>query len=74
MIFNFRKGDRVVMTPSSTPSTEEIGNALAISFEQVLRNKFVCTIVQKGVMLALPFIEPKHYGRFIEGIKKENKI
>lgn len=70
MIFKFRGGDKVVMTPSSTPPVEEICTSLTVIFEQVLRNKIVCSAAQKLIKLVPPIIEPKHKGRFIEGIKK----
>ncbi len=66
MLFNFRSNDRVIMTPSSTPSTEEICLSLVNVFQQVVKNKFICNVIKKAIVFAPPIVEPKHYGKFIE--------
>lgn len=71
MIFSFGKSDRVTMTPSSTPAVEEIMQSLNVMFEQLFKNKLFCAAARMGLTVATPFIEPKHKGKFIEGIKRQ---
>ncbi len=70
MLFNFRSNDKVVMTPSSTPYVGDILATLGGFFDQVIPIKPVCAVFKKVVQLLPPLVEPKHYGKFIEGIKK----
>ena len=69
LIFNFRYKDVVTMTPSSTPSIEEISQYLMVAFEQIVPNRTICNVFQKALNVLSPLAEPKHYGIFIEGIK-----
>jgi hypothetical protein len=70
MVFNFRRNDKVVMTPSSTPYVGDILATLDGFFDQMIPNKAICTAFKKLVQFLPPLVEPKHYGKFIEGIKK----
>ncbi|MBO5943692.1 MAG: serine hydrolase [Clostridia bacterium] len=70
MVFNFRANDKVVMTPSSTPYVGDILATLGGFFDQMIPIKPVCEVFKKVVQLLPPLVEPKHYGKFIEGIKK----
>lgn len=70
LIFNFNKNGKVSMTPSSTPAIDEICQNLAHVFEQLFDNKIVLTAVKKFILFAPKIVEPVHYGKFIEGIKK----
>ncbi len=71
MVFNFRANDKVVMSPSSTPYVGDILATLGGFFDQVIPNKTICTAFKKFVQFLPPLVEPKHYGKFIEGIKKK---
>ena len=71
MLFNFRRNDKVVMTPSSTPYVGDILATLDSFFEQMIPNKVICSAFKKVAELLPLFVEPKHYGKFIEGIKKK---
>ena len=71
MVFNFRRNDKVVMTPSSTPYVGDILATLDGFFDQMIPNKAICTAFKKLIQLLPPLVEPKHYGKFIEGIKKK---
>ena len=70
MVFNFRANDKVIMTPSSTPYVGDILATLCGFFDQMIPIKPVCEVFKKVVQLLPPLVEPKHYGKFIEGIKK----
>lgn len=70
MLFNFRANDKVVMTPSSTPYVGDILATLGGFFDQMIPIKPVCEVFKKVIQLLPPHVEPKHYGKFIEGIKK----
>ncbi|MCH5191652.1 MAG: serine hydrolase [Oscillospiraceae bacterium] len=70
MIFNFRRNDKVTMTPSSTPSIEEISYTLDTIFKKLFKSKVVYGVMQKAVTLFPLIVEPRHYGKFVEGIKK----
>lgn len=70
MLFNFRANDKVVMTPSSTPYVGDILATLGGFFDQMIPIKPVCEVFKKVIQLLPPLVEPKHYGKFIEGIKK----
>lgn len=76
LLFRFKHNNLVTMTPSSTPSIEEITQYLMVAFEQVVPNRFLCTVFQKGLNIVGLLAEPTHYGRFIEGVKpqEENNI
>ena len=69
MIFSFRPHDKVVMTPSSTPYVGDILATLDGFFEQMIPNKTVLKIFNKILEVLPPLVEPKHHGKFIEGIK-----
>ena len=71
MIFSFRPHDKVVMTPSSTPYVGDILATLDGFFEQMIPNKTVLKIFNKVVEILPSIVESKHYGRFIEGIKRK---
>ena len=71
MVFNFRRNDKVVMTPSSTPYVGDILATLDGFFDQMIPNKAICTAFKKFIQFLPPLVEPKHYGKFIEGIKKK---
>lgn len=71
LLFNFRTHDKVVMTPSSTPYVGDILATLGGFFDQVIPNKAICGAFKKLIQLLPPLVEPKHYGKFIEGIKKK---
>lgn len=70
LLFNFRSHNKVVMTPSSTPYVGDILATLDGFFEQMIPNKIVLKIFNKVLEILPPLVEPKHYGKFIEGIKK----
>jgi hypothetical protein len=70
LIFSFRPQDKVVMTPSSTPYVGDILATLDGFFEQMIPNKTILKIFNKVLEVLPPLVEPKHYGKFIEGIKK----
>ena len=70
MVFNFRRNDKVVMTPSSTPYVGDILATLDAFFDQMIPNKAICSVFKKLVQYLPPLVEPKHYGKFIEEIKK----
>ena len=70
MVFNFRRNDKVVMTPSSTPYVGDILATLDGFFDQMIPNKAICSVFKMFIQLLPPLVEPKHYGKFIEGIKK----
>lgn len=69
MLFSFRPNDRVVMTPTSTPYVGDIFAALNGFFDQAIANKTIRNLFKKFLQILPPLVEPKHYGKFIEGIK-----
>lgn len=69
MLFSFRPNDKVVMTPSSTPYVGDILASLNGFFDQAIANKALRSLFKKFLQGILPFVEPKHYGKFIEGIR-----
>lgn len=70
MIFNFLPKDKVTMIPSSTPYIGDILSSLDGFFDQMFKVKPICELFKKFVQLLPPIIEPKHHGKFIEGINK----
>lgn len=71
LLFSFRTHDKVVMTPSSTPYVGDILSTLDGFFEQMIPNKAVLKVFNKILEFLPPLVEPRHYGKFIEGIKKK---
>lgn len=70
MLFRFSNSGKVTMTPSSTPDVLEVGKFISGTFEQLIGNKLFRKAAQSFMAVAIPLVEPKHRGRFIEGIKK----
>lgn len=64
--FLFRRGNRVTITPSSTPSTYQICEFLSASFKDIIQNPLLSKAAQFFVRFAPSIAEPKHYGRFID--------
>ncbi len=69
MIFSFKPHDKVVMTPTSTPYVGDILDSLGGFFDQVIPIKPLCDGFKKFLQILPPLVEPKHYGKFIEGRK-----
>lgn len=69
LIFDFLPNDKVIMTPSSTPSCASILDSLNGFFDQIIPFKPVCNVF-KNVLTYIPsVVECKHYGKFIDKIK-----
>lgn len=64
--FLFRRGNRVTITPSSTPSTYQICDFLSACFKDIIKNPILSKAAQFFVRFAPPIAEPKHYGKFID--------
>lgn len=64
--FLFKKNNKVTITPSSTPSTYQIVDALAVNIKEVVKNPIIGSIGAFLVRFTPPFAEPKHYGKFID--------